>query len=113
MSDLFGSQNIEIYPNTTASNISFSISTINNPPYNGTFSLISIQIQDSSNRDMQICTVKQTPPTSLAQSKSVTMSGWNSTVGQTSAVSINYTTNFGPLSTNLICLAIYPKNMTF
>jgi len=55
----FGQQFLTITSVPTSANLIFSIMSINNPPYNGTFMDIYLQIQNSNNNYMQVCNFKQ------------------------------------------------------
>ena len=113
---MFGEQiltfsNAPIGKKADLSPVQVVIRTVNNPPYNSTFEPITIQIQDQSNRDVEICTLQQIPPTTLQPSTSFELQNWQSLVGRSSTVQLLLTPYFQPLS-NLIVMLVFPEKMT-
>lgn len=76
-----------LFPADTASGtVSLTLSPMNNPPYNDTFSSIGLQITDQNSNRIAYCSCQQQAPTVLASS-SILYDGWNSAINQQSTVS--------------------------
>jgi hypothetical protein len=101
LSTSFGQQFLTINSPPQSLNLTLVVSTINNPPYNGSFASIGIQIQNTAGYFMQVCSFQQQAVTTLRNSTSLTLTNWNSQVGATSTVSVTLSTFFKPYTTSL------------
>ena len=98
----FGLQYLTVNNVPQAAGLSIAVSSINNPPYNGSLYTISLQIQNSNGYYMQTCSFKQPAATQLRNSSSLLIVGWNSQVGTTSTVTFTLSTYFVPIMNNII-----------
>lgn len=90
--------------------VSFTLSSMNNPPYNDTFSSIDLQLTDSSSNRIAYCSCQQQAPTVLATSN-ILYDGWNSAINQQSAVSLRVIPKTAlPIGFQL--LLVYPVDLT-
>jgi hypothetical protein len=110
LSTSFGQQFLTINSPPQSPSLSIAVSTINNPPYNGSFASIGIQIQNSAGYFMQVCSFTQQAVTILRASTSFSLTNWNNQIGATSTVSAVLSTYFKPYSTSL--LWVFPKSMS-
>lgn len=110
LSTSFGQQFLTINSPPQSANLNIAVSTINNPPYNGSFASIGIQIQNTAGYFMQICSFTQQAVTTLRNSASFTITNWNNQIGATSTVAFTLSTYFKPYTTSL--LWVFPNSLS-
>jgi hypothetical protein len=110
LSTSFGQQFLTINSPPQSANLAIAVSTINNPPYNGTFANIGIQIQNSAGYFMQTCSFVQQAVTTLRNTTSISLLNWNNQIGATSTVAVTLSTYFKPYTTSL--LWVFPDSLS-
>jgi hypothetical protein len=110
LSTSFGQQFLTIASPPQGANLAIAISTINNPPYNGSFLSIGIQIQNTAGFFMQTCSFTQQAVTTLRNSSGLSLINWNNQIGATSTVAATLSTFFRPYTTSL--LWVFPNSLS-
>lgn len=110
LSTSFGQQFLTIASPPQAANLSIAVSTINNPPYNGSFLSIGIQIQNAGGFFMQTCSFTQQAVSTLRNSTGLSLTNWNSQIGASSTVAATLSTYFKPYTTSL--LWVFPNSLS-
>lgn len=77
LSNNYGQQFLTITSPPRDASITFTVNSINNPPYNSSFANIGIQIQNAAGYFMQICSFTQQAVNLLRDSKNISLNNWN------------------------------------
>jgi len=102
LSSSFGQQFLTISSIPTSSNLTFSVSNINNAPFNSSFITATLLLQNSNSYTMETCTLTQPKPTILRNSIGVSATNWNGEVGAVSNVTLTVNTFFTPYTNKVV-----------
>ena len=86
----------------TSSNLAIEVTSVNNPPYNGTLGHVGLQIQTSAGQNMQVCSFERGGASQLQTSVGVAVTGWDTQIGATSSATITLTTRTTPYANSLV-----------